>query len=74
VWRLLAETQMLQGDAAAAAASYETANSRAGGGSIELLSSWTDALVAANKPQKVDSTSCRSSAGRKAITVVARCR
>jgi hypothetical protein len=52
VWRLLAETQMLQGDAAAAAASYQTADSKAGGGGIELLSAWTDALVAAGKPQK----------------------
>ena len=53
MWRLLAETQMLQGDAAAAAASYQTADSKAGGGGIELLSAWTDALVAAGKPQKV---------------------
>lgn len=55
VWRLLAETQMLQGDAAAAGASYETADSKAGGSSIELLSAWTDALLAAGKPQKVRS-------------------
>jgi hypothetical protein len=66
VWRLLAETQMLQGDAAAAAATYETANSKAGGGSIELLSAWTDALVAANKPQKVPNNSL-------AALLVARC-
>ena len=63
VWRLLAETQMLQGDAAAAAASYQTADSKAGGGGIELLSAWTDALVAAGKPQKVKSKPYCCSAG-----------
>lgn len=52
VWRLLAETQSLQGDLSAAAAAYEIANAKAGGGDIELLSAWTDALLAAGKPQK----------------------
>ena len=52
MWRLLAETQMLQGDAAAAAASYETADSKAGGGSIELLSAWTDASAGGRQAAK----------------------
>jgi hypothetical protein len=70
VWRLLAETQMLQGDAAAAAALYQTADSRAGGGGIELLSAWTDALVAAGKPQKARFRfRCRSANRRQAPDV-----
>lgn len=59
MWRLLAETQSLQGDFASAAATYGTATAKAGGTSIELLSAWTNALLAAGKPQKVGSCSSK---------------
>lgn len=52
VFRLLAETQALQGNSAAAAAAYQIANEQSGSSNIDLLSAWTDALIADGKPQK----------------------